>query len=69
MKKNFKNNVNAISFIVAHNHPSGVLRPSQQDKELTERIMKCGKLMDIAFMDHVILTSDSYYSFADNGFM
>lgn len=47
----------------------GVLRPSQQDKELTERIMKCGKLMDIAFMDHVILTSDSYYSFADNGFM
>ena len=61
--------VNAASFVVAHNHPGGVLRPSWQDKELTEKIVKCAKFMDINCVDHVILTADSYYSFSNEGLL
>ena len=60
-------NVNATSFVVAHNHPGGVSRPSEQDRVLTKRIMECAKLIDIMLVDHVILTADSYYSFSENG--
>lgn len=59
--------VNATSFVVAHNHPSGSLRPSPQDVELTKRIVKCAKFMDLAFVDHVILTPGSFYSFVMEG--
>ena len=60
-------NVNATGFIVAHNHPSGTLRPSNPDRELTKRLSACGKLFNIGLMDHLILAGDSYYSFAENG--
>lgn len=56
---------NASSIIVAHNHPSGNLKPSQQDKKLTQKIKSACKLMDINFLDHLIMTEDDYYSFAD----
>ena len=53
--------------LVAHNHPSGSLKPSQADLQLTEKIKDGGKLLDIQLVDHLILTSDEYYSFADEG--
>lgn len=58
---------NATAIILAHNHPSGNLRPSQHDREITERICQAAKLFDIKVLDHIILTPKGYYSFADNG--
>lgn len=60
---------NACSIILAHNHPSGNTKPSQADKNLTERIEKSGKLMGITVEDHIILTADSYASFREDGIM
>ena len=57
------------SVILAHNHPSGNLSPSAQDKELTARIKEGLKLFDISVTDHVILTAESHYSFADEGYI
>lgn len=57
----------AIAIILVHNHPSGSLKPSQQDIELTKKIANAGKLLDISVYDHLIITNESYYSFADNG--
>lgn len=57
----------ASSVILVHNHPSGNIQPSDADKEITKRIREAGKLLDILLMDHIILTSDYYYSFADSG--
>lgn len=61
--------MNANSIILAHNHPSGNLDPSQADKQLTEKIKNAGLLLDIKVIDHMILTSESYYSFADVGLL
>lgn len=58
---------NAYSIILAHNHPSGNLTPSQADKLLTEKIRNGGKILDIVIMYHLIITKEGYYSFADNG--
>lgn len=58
---------NATAIILAHNHPSGKLRPSQQDIALTEQVKKAAEIMRITVIDHIILTDDSYYSFADEG--
>lgn len=60
---------NASSLILAHNHPSGNLQPSQQDIELTKKIKAGGKLLDIAVLDHLIITDSSFYSFSDDGNM
>ncbi|TCK80890.1 JAB domain-containing protein [Albibacterium bauzanense] len=57
----------ASSIILSHNHPSGNLQPSQQDIELTKKIKTGGSYLDIMVLDHVIITSDRYYSFADEG--
>jgi DNA repair protein RadC len=57
----------SVGILVAHNHPSGSLKPSQADLQLTEKIKEGGKLLDIQLVDHLILTSDEYYSFADEG--
>ena len=57
----------ACSIILAHNHPSGNLRPSQADIDLTHKLTEAGKVLDIAVIDHIILGQDSYYSFADEG--
>ena len=55
----------ASGLILAHNHPSGQLRPSEADKQLTERIRQAGKILDILILDHLIVTSEGYYSFVD----
>jgi DNA repair protein RadC len=57
----------ASSIVMAHNHPSGNLRPSKQDKDLTQKIKSAGMLLDISVLDHLIITKENYYSFADNG--
>ena len=60
---------NACSIILAHNHPSGNLTPSEADKQITMKLRDAGKFLDIPVLDHVILTSESYFSFADEGLM
>lgn len=57
----------ATCIAVAHNHPSGNPKPSQQDKQLTERIRKAALTMDIPLIDHVVVCEGDYYSFADEG--
>ena len=59
----------AASIAIAHNHPSGNLKPSEADKHLTKQLIKAGKYLDIPVVDHLILTAHSYFSFADNGLM
>jgi len=59
--------LNATRIILAHNHPSGSLNPSDEDKDLTRRIKEAGKILNISLLDHIIITEYSYYSFADNG--
>lgn len=59
----------ASSIIVAHNHPSGNLVPSEQDKELTKRLLRVGNLMDISVLDHLIVGRGEYISFADEGWL
>lgn len=57
----------STSLILVHNHPSGNLNPSKADISITEKVRKAGKLMDIKLLDHLILTKDTFYSFADFG--
>jgi len=59
----------ATSMILCHNHPSGNLKPSRADEILTDKIKGGGAFMDIKVLDHIILTEDSYYSFADEGLL
>lgn len=59
----------ACGIILAHNHPSGELNPSHQDLELTKRLKEAAKLMEISLLDHLIITPDRYYSFADEGIL
>jgi DNA repair protein RadC len=60
----------ASAIILAHNHPSGELRPSQQDKDITEKIKQSAKLMDIKILDHMIISgTGGYLSFCDEGLM
>ncbi len=58
---------NATAMILAHNHPSGSTRPSRQDDSLTRRITDAASLMNIQVNDHIILTSEEYYSYNDEG--
>lgn len=53
--------------IIAHNHPSGNLNPSNADIEITNKIKAALQIVDSQLIEHIILTADSYYSFADNG--
>ena len=57
----------ASAVVLCHNHPSGNLNPSTQDIALTEKLVNAVKLVDSQVLDHIILTPDSFYSFADNG--
>ncbi|WP_423147855.1 JAB domain-containing protein [Rubrolithibacter danxiaensis] len=57
----------ASSVILSHNHPSGNLKPSNADIQLTQKIVKAGNLLDIAVLDHVIVSAEGFYSFADEG--
>jgi DNA repair protein RadC len=57
----------AVSIILCHNHPSGSLKPSKADEELTHKIKQAAKYFDIKVLDHIIVSEDGYYSFADQG--
>ena len=57
----------ASGVIIAHNHPSGALTPSAQDDLITSKLKSAIALLDSSLLDHVILTSNNYYSYADNG--
>jgi len=60
---------NAVSMILAHNHPSGSSKPSRADEELTTKIKEAAKYFDMRVIDHVIITVEEYYSFADEGIL
>jgi DNA repair protein RadC len=60
---------NATSIVLAHNHPSGNLKPSQADIDLTRKIKDAGKLLEIKLLDHLIIADSNYYSFADEGML
>lgn len=59
----------AVSLILAHNHPSGNLNPSDADKQLTLKLKTAAESIDIKILDHLIVTEKSYFSFADEGLM
>jgi len=58
---------NACSLIICHNHPSGNLKPSRQDEEITRKIKNAGDFMELHLLDHIILSCEGFYSFADEG--
>lgn len=58
---------NAVSIILSHNHPSGNLVPSSADIALTKKIREAAKYVDMDVLDHIIITKEGYYSFADEG--
>ncbi|WP_298342219.1 JAB domain-containing protein [uncultured Algibacter sp.] len=55
----------ASNIIIAHNHPSGNLKPSEADKNITKKLIEAGKFLDIKLLDHLIITRSAYFSFAD----
>jgi DNA repair protein RadC len=59
----------ATSIILAHNHPSGTLKPSQADIKLTNKIKEAGQILDVQILDHLIISDTGYYSFADEGML
>ena len=59
----------ATSIVLCHNHPSGNLKPSKADEELTIKIKEAAKYFDIRVMDHIIVSEDGYYSFSDEGML
>lgn len=60
---------NACSIIMAHNHPSGQLNPSQADISLTSKIKEAGKMLDLPLLDHLIMTAETFYSFQNEGLL
>ena len=60
---------NASGLIVCHNHPSGNLNPGESDIKITKKIKEAGNIMDIQLLDHLIISKEDYYSFADNGLL
>lgn len=60
---------NACGIILSHNHPSGNLKPSQADIDLTRKLKEGGRFLELPILDHIIITSESYYSFADEGLL
>jgi DNA repair protein RadC len=59
----------ATQMVLAHNHPSGNLSPSRADQQTTEKIKMAAACLDIRVLDHVILTTDAFFSFADEGLL
>jgi len=58
---------NASSLMIAHNHPSGNLEPSEEDEEVTEMLVRAGEIMGFPVLDHIIFSKKDYYSFRQNG--
>lgn len=67
LKKALEND--ATSIVLCHNHPSGNLRPSKADEFITQKIKQAAALLDIMVMDHIIVSNDGYFSFADEGIL
>ncbi len=59
----------AVALILAHNHPSGTLRPSTADKQITQKVRQAGEALDVKVLDHLIITQRDYFSFADNALL
>lgn len=57
--------VQAVALILSHNHPSGNLKPSKADRQITRKVQRAARLMDIRVLDHIILNGEEYFSFAD----
>lgn len=60
---------NSVNIVMAHNHPSGSIKPSRADEQLTQKIKEAARWMDITVLDHLIITDGEYYSFADEGLL
>ena len=60
---------NAVGIVLSHNHPSGSVKPSRADEELTVKIREAARFLDMTVLDHIIITSEGYYSFADEGLL
>jgi len=58
-----------VAFIICHNHPSGKLQPSEADKTITQKIKKGANFLDLKLLDHLIITKESYLSFADDNIL
>lgn len=58
---------NGSAVIVAHNHPSGNVTPSQEDRDLTTRLLQSGEILGISVLDHIIVSKNGYYSFLEHG--
>ncbi|WP_028888226.1 JAB domain-containing protein [Tenacibaculum ovolyticum] len=59
----------AVRIILCHNHPSGELKPSEEDKDISDRLMQVGIIVDTEVLDHLIISDKSYLSFADTGLL
>jgi DNA repair protein RadC len=59
----------AVNLMLAHNHPSGSLKPSRADEQLTVKIKEAARFLDITVLDHIIMSTEGYYSFADEGLL
>lgn len=70
-KKIFKTALenNAVAIVLGHNHPSGNLKPSEEDIKITKKIIEAGKFLEISVLDHLIIGENAYFSFADEGLM
>ena len=66
-KKAFE--VQATAIVLCHNHPSGSLKPSRQDRELTDKLKNAATYLDIQVIDHIIVSDEGYFSFADEGLL
>ena len=59
----------AVSIILMHNHPSGDPTPSRDDKSVTDRVLKAGRLLEIQLLDHIVVGDGSYVSFCEQGYI
>lgn len=59
----------AVKLILVHNHPSGEIKPSEADKDITDRLIQVGKIMKVPVLDHLIITEKTFFSFADSGLL
>lgn len=59
----------AVRVIIVHNHPSGELKPSEMDKDITDRLIQCGLILHVPVLDHLIISEKAWYSFADDGLL
>ena len=59
----------AVKLILVHNHPSGEIKPSKDDKDITDRLIQVGRIMKVPVLDHLIITENTFFSFEDSGLL